>query len=80
MNFASLNTALLQRACNPARKPCWARANPSPFKHQTARFLKMSGSLRLKQSFRRFVFPAVFTPCWLQTSSCHFPLGVVSTL
>lgn len=48
MNFASLNTALLQRVCNPPRKPCWAGANPSPFKNQTAKFLKMSGSLRLK--------------------------------
>lgn len=40
MNFASLNTALLQRACNPPQKPHLARASPSPFKHQAARFLK----------------------------------------
>lgn len=45
MNFASLNTALLQRACNPPCEPCWAVANPSSFKSQTAKFLKTSGSL-----------------------------------
>lgn len=28
MNFASLNAALLQRAHNSPRKPCWAGANP----------------------------------------------------
>lgn len=44
MNFASLNTALLQRAYNPSQKPYWARPNPSPSKHQTARFLNMPGS------------------------------------
>lgn len=33
MNFASLNTALLQKPYNPSRKPCWARPNPSSSRH-----------------------------------------------
>lgn len=44
MNFASLNIALFYRPYNPSRKPCQARPNPTPSKHQTARFLNMPGS------------------------------------
>lgn len=72
MNFASLNTALLQRARNPPRKRCQAGANPSPFENRTARFPRRSGFLWLKQPPGR----SALTPRWLQTTSCPFPLGV----
>lgn len=48
LNFASLNAARLQRACDPPRPRCQAGANPSPFTNQTSRFPRVSGCLCLK--------------------------------